>query len=333
MAEKIPTPEELNMASLGATNDPIPQSRKSLLVQVYQSHPLLKVMLDKASDKRVGEWVFGFDTARGPDHAAVTVFEKQPDGSLTMVASETQAELRPPAEHAGKPLHHIETPTGPEVWYWRNEWFRYRLELSGHPTWTRLLERLFDRPGNGNDPYLPGYRYLGPAEWVPEAQGNTDSVARHYVKLARMFADAEARVAALETENEALRVEKRALEGRGLRLSSEYPRAHNFGVPVRIYNNVRSTDLNVPSQTRSAAETMAQPTGDAPGGLRAIMDDPPTPTDEVHQAVQRVIGHIADGKVTPTGRQALRGALDKAEAPPTGRAKSDAAIGRIASLR
>ena len=72
----------------------------------------------------------------------------------------------------------------------------------------------------------------------------------------------------------------------------------------------------------------------ADAAVAAATQDPhPThPTDEVHEAVERVIGHIADGKVTQTGRQALRGALDKAETPPTGRAASDAAIGRIARL-
>lgn len=303
MAEEIPTPEGLNIASLAETNDPIPQPRKSLLMQVYQSHPLLKAMLDKASDKQVGEYVFGFDTARGPDHAAVTVFEKQPDGSLTMVASET-----PDRETYERVMERVNThqtavefndsaSDREESWQARRIWWPDELPIP-----------LFDGP--------IGARKLG----YP-----FDNV--------KLVIQQRERIAILETEIEALRVEKRALEGRGLRLSSEYPRAHDFGVPVRIYNNVRSTDLNVPSQTRSAAEMMAQPSGDGAGGLRAMMDDPPTPTDEVHQAVERVIGHIADGKVTPTGRQALRGALDKAETPPTGRAKSDAAIGRIASLR
>jgi hypothetical protein len=63
-------------------------------------------------------------------------------------------------------------------------------------------------------------------------------------------------------------------------------------------------------------------------------DDPsPTnPTDAIHQEVERVIGNIAGGKVNPPARKALRGALDKAEAPPQGRAASDAAIGRIAKM-
>ena len=52
--------------------------------------------------------VFGIDPAHGPDHSAVTVFEKQPDGSLTMVASETQAELRPLFQHADKPMHWVQ---------------------------------------------------------------------------------------------------------------------------------------------------------------------------------------------------------------------------------
>jgi hypothetical protein len=53
------------------------------------------------------------------------------------------------------------------------------------------------------------------------------------------------------------------------------------------------------------------------------------PDDEVHQSVDKVIGGM--GKVVPPARKALREALDKAEKDPEGRAKSDAAIGRIGS--
>ena len=149
--------------------------------------------------------LFGIDPAHGPDHSAVTVFEKHPDGSLRMVASEMRAELRPPIKCTGNGQYSVE----------------------------------------GITPGLVALDYLEKALASP------------------------------------------------------------FGTLPAIHRAVEA----------------------------ATQDPHPThPTDEVHEAVERVIGHIADGKVTKTGRAALRGALDKADASPTGRAASDAAIGRIARL-
>ena len=347
--------------------------------------------------------VFGIDPAHGPDHSAVTVFEKHPDGSLRMVASEMRAELRPPAECAGKHGHHwIRTGCGATVAEW-----------DADDQWWSLIRE--DQPVTASDMILVrGYHYLGPAEWRdPYVAANWESVV----------ADKDATIAALTAENtqlrienEALRVEKRHMLAR----MDEWrvglpPRAHNFGVPVRVCNTAPAdSDLNLPAkqaeyqhrfagfmyghwveymQTRDplVVNLLKSVAGITPGfvaldylekelaaGLRAMTDDDPlsfsgihaahaaaierqcarvgamarqmadnqlkalskaaedphptNPTDEVHEAVERVIGHIADGKVTPVGRQALRGALDKAETPPTGRAASDAAIGRIARL-
>lgn len=56
--------------------------------------------------------------------------------------------------------------------------------------------------------------------------------------------------------------------------------------------------------------------------------DPIGPADGIHDRVERVIGDIAAGRVVAPARKALRDAVDKADAPLTGRAKSDAGIGR-----
>ena len=127
--------------------------------------------------------VFGIDPAHGPDHSAVTVFEKQPDGSLRMVASEMRAELRPPAEHAGKHGHHwIRTGCGATVAEW-----------DADDQWWSLIRE--DQPVTASDMILVrGYHYLGPAEWRdPDVAANWESVV----------ADKDATIAALTAENTA----------------------------------------------------------------------------------------------------------------------------------
>lgn len=54
------------------------------------------------------------------------------------------------------------------------------------------------------------------------------------------------------------------------------------------------------------------------------------PYDALHKAVREVIGGM--GRVAPVERKALRDAIDQAEKPLTGRAKSDQAIGRALRL-
>ena len=52
------------------------------------------------------------------------------------------------------------------------------------------------------------------------------------------------------------------------------------------------------------------------------------PDDPAHRRAHDVIGDILSGKVTKPAREAVRRALDKADAPLTGRAASDAGLGR-----
>jgi hypothetical protein len=98
-------------------------------------------------------------------------------GSKTYVA-----ELRPSAEHAGKPLHWVRHPTGTEmVAQWDNE----------EGTWE--FHGVSHRYNPATD-LLPGYRYLGPAEWReprPLVVQHTDHVWRE---------QAQARIAELEAE-------------------------------------------------------------------------------------------------------------------------------------
>ena len=65
----------------------------------------------------------------------------------------------------------------------------------------------------------------------------------------------------------------------------------------------------------------------------AAADDAPArerigPDDAAHRNVRDTIDHLLGGKVTKPAREALGKALEKADAPPTGRAASDAGIGR-----
>ena len=358
------------VGELSATNDPIPHANKRLLVQLYQAHPLLKTILDQASGKKVGEWVTAVDPAHGLDHSAVTVFEKQPDGSLTMVASDTQAELRPPIKCTGNGQYWVEWVGHDirEVWEWV-------MNDARHPDgiWRRP-DGMLDYPQCA---YGVGWRYLGPAEWrAPDDLGLNAAMCRSRDAALR-------RIAVLETENAALRTERDYERARYAALAPPMhlgPRAHDLGVPTtpRTVGELMGWSASSKAEDPNPGErlefngqyvyiertrdplvvrllhsvegitpglvaldylekALASPFGTLPAIHRAVeaatQDPHPThPTDEVHEAVERVIGHIADGKVTQTGRQALRGALDKAETPPTGRAASVAAIGRIARL-
>ena len=65
----------------------------------------------------------------------------------------------------------------------------------------------------------------------------------------------------------------------------------------------------------------------------ARADDAPArdylgPKDAVHDRAYEVIGDIAAGRVAKPARDALGKALEKADAPPVGRAKADAGLGR-----
>lgn len=65
--------------------------------------------------------------------------------------------------------------------------------------------------------------------------------------------------------------------------------------------------------------------------LLAMPDDNPAPDwakDVEHKRVADVMDSIIGGKITKPAREALRKTLDKADAAPTGRAKSDGALGR-----
>lgn len=147
---------------------------------------------------------FACDTAHGPDHSAVSVFQQQDDGSLRMVHNEAQVtELRPPPEHHEHGQHWVRAPDGEEwvlTWHLEDQW-------SGHP---------LPCPTMPDDAFEQGYRYLGPAEWredngrgrYPTAQSPEMSV------LGLRAVTAEARVAELEAE---LAREKDANEQRRLR--------------------------------------------------------------------------------------------------------------------
>lgn len=105
---------------------------------------------------------------------------------------------------SGQQLHWVRAPDGTEeVWFWAlTEWFRYRLEQSGHPTWTRFLERLYDRPGDGNDPYLPVYQYLGPAKYDPPAAATVPPDGRNLEVIAQSLADSLAGCVTSDAANE-----------------------------------------------------------------------------------------------------------------------------------
>lgn len=68
-----------------------------------------------------------------------------------------------------------------------------------------------------------------------------------------------------------------------------------------------------------------------------MSDDPARPDDwpldTAHKAAHDVIDSIARGRLTKPARQAVRRALDQAEAPLTGRPKQDHALGRALRLR
>lgn len=69
---------------------------------------------------------------------------------------------------------------------------------------------------------------------------------------------------------------------------------------------------------------------DAAGGAdNAASRDTPPPAEKT--PVDVVVDSLNAGGVSKPDKQRLRGALDKADAPPTGRAASDQALGRIAS--
>jgi hypothetical protein len=68
------------------------------------------------------------------------------------------------------------------------------------------------------------------------------------------------------------------------------------------------------------------------GELHLVATSPPieqTSHDPAHdKKVTDVLDHIIGGKSTSSERKAIKGTIDKAEAPLTGRANSDQAMGR-----
>ena len=72
----------------------------------------------------------------------------------------------------------------------------------------------------------------------------------------------------------------------------------------------------------------AAATVSAPAATKDRATDPVGPNDETHQQVERVIGDLVNNRVVQPARKALREALDKADAPPRGRAAADAGLGR-----
>lgn len=65
------------------------------------------------------------------------------------------------------------------------------------------------------------------------------------------------------------------------------------------------------------------------GHVYAAVDEQPAPVTDVERRVNDMITDIQSGGVSPPDRTRLRGALDKADADPAGRAAGDAALGRI----
>ena len=119
----------------------------------------------------------------------------------------------------------------PEVAFW---------ETADAPTWTpegaRCMWRLHDETQQyaPDAPQLSGYRYLGPATG-PRA------VAARGSSYPEPFVDGlKERIATLETECEALRVEKRYMLARmdewrvGLPSAPPYQRAHDLGWGRRL---------------------------------------------------------------------------------------------------
>lgn len=66
----------------------------------------------------------------------------------------------------------------------------------------------------------------------------------------------------------------------------------------------------------------------APTSAEERGTDPVGPNDEVHRRVEEVLGDIAAGRVVKPARKALRDAVDKADAPLTGKPAADAGLGR-----
>jgi hypothetical protein len=251
------------------------------------------------------------------------------------VMAAVAGELRPPPEHADKTYHWLlDIPTNtPEPWEWCDgSWLAH-----GDARAMSAAE-------------TSEYRYLGPAEWRDESEGR--AMAGHRVwwpdELGPPLFDGEpgqrvlhetTRIAELEAENRKLR--DYAEMHRAGHTLAQWPLLTGNSGPVVVafdpctggpVDDPKPATFNVPATHDDAPIDSRYVT---PIALPAqISDDPaPTnPTDAIHQEVERVIGHIAGGKVNQPARKALRGALDKAEAPPQGRAASDAAIGRIAKM-
>lgn len=68
------------------------------------------------------------------------------------------------------------------------------------------------------------------------------------------------------------------------------------------------------------------------GGVAKMVDDvkpiPDGETPEVWDRMENVVSDIQNGRLKSQGKARLRGALDKSDAPLTGRAKADAGLGR-----
>lgn len=208
------------------------------------------------------------------------------------------AELRPPSEHARKPLHWLQPPEGrPEPWAWNTD------DRLGQ-WWSSIAYENVYRD-------LPGYRYLGPAEWrEPEAFPLADcftQLQNAYHKLVAaidgpkgykvQIGDATVRIGALRVQYEA-------------------------AANACMRHCARITELE--------AERDAHVTAMADDGPKA---DYHGPDDPAHRAVHDVAEHLLNGRVTNAkARAGLRDALDKADRPAEGRTKSDQSLGRAIRL-
>ena len=256
--------------------------------------------------------------------------------------------FRPPPEHAEKPDHWLERDgEEPSLWTWA-------------PTigWAMLVKHQSQSPSKmARD----GYRYLGPAEWRDEAaQAAVDAMmsSRHVEDLAALE-DAAVRIASLESqltaaaalqtggdageywaetwhkcnlESEAAVCRSRELEAQNARLLNENAMLRAHPPLSRIPNGgLYQWDADV-GQWKPTGAVRVTPNETVRIDLLAALPDEPraidAPDDPVHRAVRDTIDHLAKGLVTPPARKALRDSLDKADAPPVGRAKADQGLGR-----
>lgn len=173
-----------------------------------------------------------------------------------LLASEVTApaELRPPPEHAGKPLHWLQAPLGRTG---NHAGMHFVAEWESCDNWIMPKWKTM----TSNEALADGYRYLGPAEWQNEetrqalAQANyalQTRLDRERSRLAQRIAEleatakvrAEAFVALSEIHNEAT-ARIATLEAENVRLREAW---WLQGMPARIHT------ADVPGKTDLASE-------------------------------------------------------------------------------